>query len=241
MYSKYEKPVIICSIFYYDLEYKKETGEQVINILEKYNMYPPEKFYAGKITKNKFIYANNLTKELLIDAYSEKDVFGIDMASGNSRRVTDYWRVEWDWTFYKNSKLAVEPVFKPWNVLSIHSTYGRLNNSNIYKAFFSCIKELIEVLTPFYASIDDVSNKVTLMNKTKERYFIPERIQEIYWGNYFGEEHCDYYGLEKLKSIPAVHVEKLGKGIYFSLTDNVFEFDSLECKLLRRKIKNYLK
>ena len=69
MYSKDEKPIITCSIYYYDTDYKKSTGEQVLNILEKHNMFPPEKFYAGKLTKNQFVYASEATKEIMAKKY----------------------------------------------------------------------------------------------------------------------------------------------------------------------------
>lgn len=241
MYSEYEKPIIDCSIFYYDTDYKRSTGEQVLDILEKYNMFPPEKFYAGKLTKNRFVYATEQTKDLMAQAYHERDILGLDMASGNSRKVTDFWRVEWNLTFYKNSKLAVEPKFTPWNVLSIHSTHGRLNDPTIYSQFFGCAKELIELLDPFYASVDDVDNKVKLMDRAREAHFVPDRVQEIYWGNYFGEFHCEHYGMEKLKSIPAKTVESIRNGVFFTLTDHALEYDTRECENARRKVKKYLK
>ena len=240
MYSKYEKPIINCSIFYYDKEYKKCTAEQVFDILTKYGMFPPEKFYAGKLTKNRFVSSGERTKDILIQGYSEKNVLELDMASGNSRKVEDYWRVDWFLTFYKNSKLAVKPVFEPWNILSIHSTHGRLNDSKIYADFFGCAKELIALLGPFYASIDDVNNKVMLMDRARESHFVPDRIQEIYWGNYFGEYHCNHYGIDKMKRVPAKNVEAIGNGVFFTLTDHVLEFDSRECNATRRIIKKSL-
>lgn len=240
MYSENERPIIKCSIFYYDREYKKSTGEQVLDILEKYNMFPPEKFYAGKLTKNRFVYSTEQTKEMMALAYNEKDILGLDMSSGNSRKVADYWRVEWNFTFYKNSKLAVEPIFNPWNVLSIHSTHERMNNPKIYSEFFACIKDLIELLDPFYASVDDINNKVELMDQAHETHFVPDRIQEVYWGNYFGKLHCDYFGIDKIKAIPAKNVEVIRNGVFFSLTDHVLEYESKKCRKERKNIKKYL-
>ena len=241
MYSKHEKPVITCSIFYYDTDYKKNTGKQVLDVLEKYNMFPPEKFYAGKLTKNRFIYASEATKEVLTQAYSEKDILALDMASGDSRKVDDYWRVQWNLSFLKNSKIAVRPTFMPWNVLSIYSTHERMNDPAIYLEFFSCMRELIEFLHPFYAVVDDVSNKVKLMDLAHEPYFVPDRIQEIYWGNYFGEFHCEHYGIDKINAIPANNVEEIGNGVFFSLTNHVLEYGSRECQNVRRIVKNYLR
>lgn len=241
MYSKNEKPIIVCSIFYYDTEYKKNTGEQVLNCLERYNMFPPEKFYAGKLTKDRFIYSSGTTKDVMAQAYSQKDVLALDMSSGDSRRVDDYWRVQWNLTFYKSSKIVVQPEFRPWNVLSIYSTHKRMNDSITYSEFFSCMKELIELLHPFYAVVDDVSNKVKLMDLAHEAYFVPDRIQEIYWGNYFGEHHCACYGMDTIEEIPAKNVKKIGSGVFFTLTDHVFQYESRECKNARKTLKKYLR
>ena len=242
MYSKYEKPIIKASIFYYDIEYSRDTAIKVLQILEKYNMYPPEKICADLLTNNKFICASEQTKDLFVQAYSEKGVLGVDMASGNSRKVADYWRVNWGFTFYKEKKLAVKnPKFMPWNVLSIHSTHGRLNDNDIYLDYLNCVKELIVILNPFYASIDDIDNKVKLLNQTREPHFVPNSIQQIYWGNYFGEQQCLQYGLDKIGNNEMGIVEKIGKGILILLTDHVLEYDSKECKQNRNKIKSYLK
>lgn len=241
MYSEYEKPIIKCTIFYYDTDYKKSTAEQIFEILEKYNMFPPEKFYAGKLTRNRFIYANEQTKDVMVQAYAEKNVLGIAMASGNSRKVEEYWSVDWSLTFYKNSKLAVEPTFMPWNVLSIESTHGRLQDPAVYRDFFLCMKDLIKLIHPFYARVDDVDNAVTLMDRTKERRFVPDYIQQIYWGNYFGSMHCNHYGMDKIEKIPASNVEKIGDGVFFSLTDHVLEYNTRECKQARRRVEKYLK
>ena len=240
MYSEYEKPIIVCSIFYYDTDYEKSTAEQVLNTLEKYNMFPPEKFYAGKLTRNRFVYATKNTKTMMAQAYTEKNVHGLDMASGDSRKTDAYWRVQWNLTFYKSSKIVANPVFKPWNVLSIYSTHNRMNDPAIYADFFNCMRELIECLHPFYAYADDVSNKVQLMDLANEAHFVPDRIQEIYWGNYFGENHCNHYGLDKIKKIPGKNVEMIGNGVFFSLTDHVLEYGSNECQNARKTVKRYL-
>lgn len=241
MYSEFEKPTITFTIFYYDTDYKKSTAEKMFEILEKCNMFPPEKFYASKLTRNRFIYANEQTKEVMIQAYAEKDVLGIAMASGNSRKVEEYWSVDWSLTFYKNSKLAVEPVFMPWNVLSIESTHGRLQDPAVYRDFFQCMKELIKLINPIYVYVDDVANAVDLMNRTKERRFVPDHIQQIYWGNYFGPMHCNHYGMDKIEKIPASNVERIGDGVFFSLTNHVLEYNTRECKQVRKKVEKYLK
>lgn len=241
MYSKHETPLVKASIFYYDSEYKNSVSESIFCVLEKYKMHSPERIYAGKLTRHKYILAGTSIKELFVRAYSEKDVLEVDMSSSNSACGMEYWNVNLGLTFLKSSRLVVQPQIMPWNILSIQSTHGRLRNPLIYEEFMACVKELIDVVNPFYISIDDVDNKVCLMNQVHAERFEPSRIQQIYWGNYLGKMHCEMYGQEKLKKIPAKHIEWVNGGVFFCLTDHVLDYNSKECKSVRTQVFRYLK
>lgn len=240
MYLKNERPIIRATIYYYDTKYALNTSYAVLNVLKKYHMYPPEKINADKLTKNRFISFDENTDNLFSKAYCEKDVLQIDIASGNIRSTADYWRVSWGLTFYKNSKLAVSaPQFMPWNTLSIDSSHTRLEDTSKESAYLSCIKELIEILNPFYVSIDDVNNKVLLMNQVKETKFVPDRVQQIFWGNYWGPSFCVQYRDAVLK-IPAKNVELCNNGVFFTLSDNILDFNTNECRIGRQSITRFL-
>lgn len=238
MFKKNNKPMIGATVFYYDTDYKRETAEKVLAILKKHNMFPSELIYAGKLTNNKYEKINGQAEELFSFAYSAKDVLEIDVA--NDKYGTDYWRVLWGLTYLKNSRIVGAKAFFPWNTLTIHSAYDRLKDKEKYESFINCVKDLIKALNPFYASIDDVGNKNILLNNAREQYFVPERIQTIYWGNYFGEAHCEKYGFEKIMRLPDVAVEQVGNGIYFSLTESVFDFSSKEVRTKRKAIAKFL-
>lgn len=238
MYLKGETPVIKASIFYYDADYYEETAAGVFKVLEKYNMHLPQKLHAGKLTDSEYVKVAGSVEDLFVQAYCEKDVLGVDMLGGDEE-TSDYWRVEWSFTFYKLSKLDVQPAFMPWNVISLYSTYERLRDQETYSNYFACFKELISVLKPFYASIDDVDNKVKLAKKAHIDKFTPDRIQQIYWGNYWGEKLCHNTTADELRNLPVKDFEVIENGVLFFLTDNVFGFDSSECKRSRRKVKKY--
>ena len=235
-----ETPIVRADIMYYDNIYPRNLPESVVAVLEKYGFFPPEKIYADRLTRGRYVNYKTEMREMFIRAYTEKDVFEVAMGDGDSSKVKDYWHFTWGFTFYKNSKLPVEPVFQPWNVLSIDSTYGRLRNPEAYDNYLKCIKEIIGILKPFYASIDDVSNSIYLMKKAHESHFKPEYIQQIYWGNYFGEGHCNRYGMEKILHIPARQIEKINGGVLFTLTDRIFSYNSGECIKARKAVQKYL-
>ena len=218
--------------------YSAEVAYKVLETLKRYEMFPPHKIHAGKLTKNRFVLANKQTSEVFVDAYSEKDVFGIDMASGDSRTSDDFWRVDWGFTYYKNSKLLGSCKFLPWNTLTIQSTYGRLENDAISHAFMSCVRDLILLLDPFYASIDDLGNKVYLMGKTRDKHFVPDQVQEIFWGNYWGPDHCQRYGTNQLFDVAGCNIETIGKGVFFSLSNSMLENKSQAIDCLRKQIKS---
>lgn len=237
----YEKPLIDATIYYYDIEYKRETAQKVLDILKRHNLFPPEKICLGPLTRNKYLFASDQTEKQFVDAYAEKDVFLIDMASAPFAKPGNLWEVHWTLTYCKGSDYDGTGKFMPWNILTISSTHGRMHDPLNYEQFFSAAKELIELLDPFYANIDDVSNSVKLMRKSCEKHFSPDHVQQIYWGNYFGKQFCENIGREKIMNIPVTHIEPIGQGIYFTLTNSVFDFSSRECDIFRKAIKQSLK
>lgn len=240
MYSEYECPVISSSLFYYDIEYREETAERVITVLKENGMFPPDKIHADELTRNRYINVNKDVENMIIRAYSQKNIFGIDMSSGNSQLVSDFWRVNWGLTYYKNEKIVGSSKFLPWNVLTIQSTHSRLQNISDHNNFIACIKDLIKCIHPFYVSIDDLANKIKLQDKSNETHFIPNNLRTIYWGNYLGEMYAEKFGLEHLLAIPSCNKEQLINGVFFTLSDSALDFDSKDVSILRRQIKKYL-
>ena len=217
MYSKSERPIVRGTIFYYDDIYDDRLARDVISILENFSFFPPEKVYADKLTRGKFVNYSPDLKPLIIEAYSQKGVFGLDMASGNSKTHNDYW-----------------------NVFSLDLARDRLQNHNLCQRYLACIIELIRVINPFYAKVDDVSNAVHLLEQAHEPYFKPDYIQQIFWGNYFGKDYCFHYGKERLMDIVTPCVKVINDGVFFSLTPNIIDFQSKECEKKRKTIKSLL-
>ena len=238
--SKKEKNIITASIYYYDVDYNSNIACNVLHVLEKYSFFPPEKMHAGKLTNNRFCFSNIHTKDIFIQAYSEKNVFGIDMLSGDSATNSEYWRFFWTFTYLKNSKLVGACQFKPWNVLTLQTTIGRLYDPNNYQWYLACIKDLISLLKPFYASIDTIDKKEKALTASPEKVFVPDKVQEVYWGNYFGLSHCQKYGQENLLSLPVYHAEKIGDGVFFTLTDSVFSSEQKRESFVRNLVKTIL-
>ena len=238
MYLTNEKPIIRSNLCYYDCEYTRNLGRDVQQILGKYGFFPPDKIYADSLTKGKYIkYHDNLI-DFMDLAYTKKGILGISMASGDSRIVSDYWAFDWYFTFYKNEKLAVnKPKFVPWNVLSLDTTYGRIKNDEEHSKYLACIAELIVLIKPFHARIDDVSNAVALLKKTGESCFTPDHIQQVYWGNYWDLDHYSTLDKESLLQIPDCCVQELGNGVFLTLTDCVLDATTSRCNQNRKNVK----
>lgn len=47
-----QTPLFSASIYYYDSKYDAELAQGVLDILEQYGFFPPDKLYAGKYTHN---------------------------------------------------------------------------------------------------------------------------------------------------------------------------------------------
>ena len=239
--SKYiEKPLFCASIYYYDSKYDAELVQGVLDILERYGFFPPDKLCAGKYTRDKYMDYKPSMRQVFTSAYREKDILSVEMAKKYDPDATDFWKLLWAFTFHKFKRLPVVPKYEPWNVLTLFMTYGLLAQEHRYTAFMSCIKELIGLINPFYAELDDTSNSITLMRAAHEPCFKPEYVQQLYWGNCFGERHCLRYGFDKLMQMPAYNVQQIGNGVFFTLTDCASDFSSGKCRRMRRKIKRYL-
>ena len=51
---------------------------------------------------------------------------------------------------------------------------------------------------------------------------------------------CIQRSVGDCKDIPTCSVEKIGSGVFFTLSDNVLDFDSVECDTCRARIRKYL-
>ncbi len=241
MYMDFEKPIIRASLFYYDTNYDISTAYQVLEVLKKFGFYPAKKIYADKLTRGKYKKVNPSSEELFAKAYAEKDVFGVGLLDDDKNMPSDFWRFSWNFTFYKSSRLPVKnPVFMPWNVIFIDCVHSRLLDKKWHAEFIDCIKALILAIDPFYANIDDVANKVDLLDQTGEPHFAPDHIQQIYWGNYIGKDLCNKHNIS-LSDFPLKNAESFCNGILFFLSENALNYDSLQCRSERRIVQKYLK
>lgn len=235
MYEDYETPEFSASIFYYDIDYQPQLAEQVLQILEKYNLYPPVRLHADKLTGGRFKKYKPSMRNILIDAYAEKDVLGVVYETEDTRVSSKYCTVFWTFTFHKMSHLNVkEPKFRPWNVFTINASHEWMRDKKHYAAFMNATKELIAVISPFYANIDDVSQCTTLLRRAGENRFVPDRIQQVYWGNYWGESFEREN--RELESVAVCYREQISNGTFFTLSDTVFDSWSSECDVLRSQI-----
>ena len=243
MYSKYENPVFKATLFYYDNTYNINVSMKVLSILKQHNMFPPEKIYADSLTRNRYIKSNENTENIFIKSYNEKDVMGVDMASGRGQIGSEFWRFTWNYTFYKNSNVDLSKVkFKPWNTVSLSSTYGRLKDADIYMHYMACVKDLIAETKPFFACIDDVDNKVKKYRTQGLRFDDKVLPDEIYWGNYW----CDHYientnpnAFEYLCKSGAI-CERIAGGVLFCMTDSAFDFGSKKVIDIERRFSEML-
>lgn len=239
MYSSNEIPAISAAIFYYDEVYSEQTAKEVLSFLETYRLFPPEKIIIGHLNGSRSKKYRPEMRESFIKAYSEKDILGISWESADSRTAGNFLFANWAFTFYKKKVIVGEPGIKPWNVLSFDTTYEWMQDSENCRNFFNCVKRLIAILHPFVVEIDDVSNAVAISRSVKrESLLIPRHLHtpRIYWGNYWGPDICARYDVSKLKSIVHEPTEEIEGGLFFTLTDNVFQFNSNECKKVRKKL-----
>lgn len=108
-----------------------------------------------------------------------------------------------------------------YNYISMLGTYDHLLDSTIQENFVNLFCDLADLFDAFYGRIEDVSTGVDILDKTKEKCFTPERVQAIYWGNYFGKNHLTYDDISNSLDDHFAKVMHTDKGVFFSLTNDV--------------------
>ena len=90
MYLKNEIPKISASVFYYDTVYQQSTAEHVLEILERNQMFIPERLCADHLTRGRLRKYTPEMREVFLNAYAEPDVLGIEWEAGDPRSSEPY-------------------------------------------------------------------------------------------------------------------------------------------------------
>lgn len=235
MYSYHESPKISASVFYYDTMYQRSTAERVFEILERNQMFFPERICADHLTRGRMKKYVPEMRKLFLDGYAEPDVLGIEWEAGNPDSCENYFDFTWDLTFIKNSQ-HIQSTFQPWNIITFNACYGWIQDSDRQTRLLQCVKELSGALCAFCTTIDDAAQWNALHQQTSEPTFSPEHIQQVYWGNYWGEHLLSQVQLDQLRELHLPNYSETDRGVFFTLTDNVFDFNSQACNAQRRKV-----
>lgn len=130
-----------------------------------------------------------------------------------------------------------------WNVFSFDVPYRHLADPDFQARYLCCFREMITCLQPFYAKLNDIAASNRASQTSGNRFIIPTRygiVKAIHWGNYFGEAYCKRYRLSLQTNIPVAHIEQIGDGIFFTLTDSPLEHSSPLCVARRALIEEML-
>ena len=243
MYAEYETPKIGISFFYYDDNYEPETAEAVVQCLESNRLFPPNKFLSGHLTNNRYRKYKPEMRDLFIKSYSEKDIFTTTWKNVSAKNKAEYFDAHWTLTYHKSSNKVGARTFKAWNVITLFATYDWISVESNYWHLIKCMHELVPILHPFNLTIDDIANANSLEGIVDDGLLKgtapPEpcprhlRTSPIYWGNYWGPDICKLYDVSKLAELPVKNLKEINGGVFFTLTDNVMEFDTPECKMVR--------
>lgn len=243
MYQSFEKPLFGFSIFYFDNNFYRETAERAVKVLENNSFLPCKIVRMGRFTRGQFVKYKPEYRNLCVDSYASDDVGSIILETDDSRKATDYCSMSW--FLAKPDKELVKRLneLNPnkkwpvrWNILSFHSTYGWMDSQKNNDMLMDILYELIPVLSPFCIKIDDISQSVKLLEKAHEPTFKPDHIQQVYWGNYWGGHLMKQVNLEELRKLPVSQLKETENGVFFTLSDSIFDFNSKQCNSLRKKV-----
>ena len=249
-YEIYEQPMIDATIYYYDKGYctTAEFCENLLLSLKKHRYDYITNIELGKHKLTKGILENYVVR------YSKKDVSKLDLQAEVLKWVNDNdvayislvhkekRRWMWDITWHKNYKLSngVSVSDYTFNHLTMMSSYECLENKDAQTAYVDLFCELCDLFEAFYGKIEDVATAVSVLNQTKETVFNHERIQAVYWGNYFGKHYCSEIGIETFKRAPACITKSTHLGIFLSMTNNLLDSKNNPDYRKRKKLFRHL-
>lgn len=192
----------------------------------------PKIIYGGKLTSNKNKKFNNENEEdikLFYNCLSNKDVLRIVLT--NDDRIKE--KIIFAFT------IAFVPQF---TVITFEATHTFFSSQEQKDKYMSIVKELIEIVDPIYAKIDDIGNSLDILEKYGEETYqcVINYVPAIFWGNYFGQKYVTQYGREKLLNSPYGIVSIVGNGILITTTNDPMNYNSKECAVNRKKLSKYL-
>ena len=234
-------PTISARISYMGNNFNIETGKKIFQILEKYGFANVRKMIVdqrrcNKATQREILISvkTEFNENCFANAYCDRRTAGIYLL----KKESDIEGCEID-IYNTRNNIGTERVIHNCNYICINSTHGRLENPDNHDSFLKCTKELIEVSNALSVDVDDISNELVLYQKYRVKHSLNE-VNTVYWGNYFDEELCNKYGFEKIITLSAYHVERIGNGMFFALTNSVLDYDSKEAKANRKAIMKKL-
>ena len=243
MYKQFELPIFTASIFYFDDQYTTEIPNRLKEVLASNGYFPPTFILADRLTRGRYLRYKDKMQSYLKDAYTGENILHIGLTDANSLKDNSFWKMDWKLTFHKFGIKNINTTFKPWNVLTFTITYDRLKDKENYHRFFKCVTECIELLQPFYANMDDADVSVTMSEVLGANSVLPTeygKVKAIHWGNYFGKEYCQKYGVTHDKLLPVASCEAIGEGILFTLTDSAIDCTSSDCLKMRKRLAREL-
>ena len=241
MYGPNEIPKIRGTISYYGHQCPDFTPQKLLDILSKYDFFPANYVCSPVLTKGRFVKYRDQFDRCFQDTFENPEAGYISLLGAESIRSNRLWDISW---------YPVKPSFfdgntdYTWNTLFFDATYDHMEDANFCNRFLNCFQELIALLHPFYATIEDIALSVRL-NTTRNGRVVPMtygKVHSIYWGNYFGPDYCKSYDLNpklaklmRKKYAPSV-INEIADGIYITLTTSPMDYDTDECWKKRTKL-----
>lgn len=219
------------TLFYFDDQYTADTAGAVLSTLKHYGFFCANRIFADRLTGNQFVFADSNLEVLFLEAACVPGVLQVVLSGGHP----EAWSVDWGFTFQKNSPIP-ESSFRPWNTLTIHVSHEWAQDAKNLRNFLDCFEALISTLHPFYGLVDDLSNELMLQEKAGINHFLPETVQMLYWGNYFGPTICGQIREIKCLTRHMQQVKYSADGVLFFLTDDLFTYASPESEKQRSQL-----
>lgn len=186
----------------------------------------PNTWYCGHYTNKRKIKIDENTETVFRQALYDNNV--LQFSFGNSTR--GHQKIRFDFS------IGIIP--SKFNDLSISISHDFFQSTNSLNTFMDIFYEIALKFNCKYGLIHDMSDSLRISQN--KPYDVLNKIPDIFWGNYLGNEYISKIGRKKLLSLETTKVKRIGNGIYIQLTDSPFDFKEKNTEKIRQRIKKQI-
>lgn len=210
--------LITANIYYDEALYTPDRAAAILELLTQFGFTGARHLYADALTRKDFVPVPDEWPRTFCRGYGEDDVMNLALTTGEKLLLKEDWALDVCLATFRKHPPALPAGFVPWSVMTLRFPAARIDDPREQQAFLTCMKALITLLHPIAATIDTLDAHVRLMGRSRDRHFVRDQANQVYWGNFWCGPWLQRLPRQALSAIPASSREALDGGLFFTMS-----------------------